>query len=109
MAPSKKATSGDSLNASLQLVMKSGKYHLGFKSTLKALRSGKAILLLLSSNCPQVRKSQIEYLAYIAKTDVRYYHGSNIDLGTACGKFYRVSMMAITDAGDSDIMALSDK
>ena len=27
----------------------------------------------------------------------------NIDLGTACGKYFRVSVLAITDAGDSDI------
>ena len=27
----------------------------------------------------------------------------NIDLGTACGKFFRVGCLSITDAGDSDI------
>ncbi len=28
----------------------------------------------------------------------------NIDLGTACGKLYRVSVLSITDPGDSDII-----
>jgi len=28
----------------------------------------------------------------------------NVDLGTACGKLYRVSMLSITDPGDSDII-----
>ena len=28
----------------------------------------------------------------------------NVDLGTACGKFYRVSSLSITDPGDSDII-----
>ena len=28
----------------------------------------------------------------------------NVDLGTACGKYFRVSVLAITDAGDSDII-----
>lgn len=28
----------------------------------------------------------------------------NIDLGTACGKFFRVGCLSITDAGDSDII-----
>jgi len=32
------------------------------------------------------------------------YDGNNIDLGSACGKFYRVSVLAIVDAGDSDIL-----
>ncbi len=28
----------------------------------------------------------------------------NTDLGTACGRYFRVSVLAITDAGDSDII-----
>jgi large subunit ribosomal protein L30e len=28
----------------------------------------------------------------------------NIELGTACGKYFRVSSISITDAGDSDII-----
>jgi hypothetical protein len=35
---------------------------------------------------------------------VHHYTGSNLDLGTACGKFFRVSCLSITDAGDSDIV-----
>jgi len=27
----------------------------------------------------------------------------NIDLGTACGKFFRVGVLAVTDAGDADL------
>lgn len=32
---------GESINSHLALVMKSGKYSLGYKSTLKSLRQGK--------------------------------------------------------------------
>ena len=35
----------ESINSRLALVMKSGKYTLGFKSTLKTLRQGKCKLL----------------------------------------------------------------
>ncbi len=28
----------------------------------------------------------------------------NVDLGTSCGRYYRVSCMSITDPGDSDII-----
>ena len=40
MAPNKKASkkSNESINARLALVMKSGKYMLGYKQTLKTLR-----------------------------------------------------------------------
>jgi large subunit ribosomal protein L30e len=39
----------------------------------------------------------------LAKVDVVHYSGSNIDLGTACGKFFRVGSVSILDPGDSDI------
>ena len=29
-----------------------------------------------------------------------------VELGTACGKLFRASVMAITDAGDSDILKI---
>lgn len=106
---SKKATKGtEGINSKLQLVIKSGKYTLGLKSTLKTLRSGKAKLLMISSNCPALRRSELEYYAMLAKTDIYHYPGNNIDLGTSCGKFYRVSVMAITDAGDSDILSITE-
>jgi large subunit ribosomal protein L30e len=28
----------------------------------------------------------------------------NVELGTACGKYFRVSSLSITDPGDSDII-----
>lgn len=35
----------------------------------------------------------------LAKTGVHHYSGSNVDLGTACGKYFRVGALAITDPG----------
>jgi ribosomal protein L30E len=49
-------------------------------------------------------KSEIEYYALLSKTLVEHYKGDNIALGTACGKYYRVGTMGITDAGDSDLI-----
>ena len=90
--------------------MKSGKFTLGYKTCLKTLRSGKgewgsctsdenvpphslclpaapaAKLILISSNCPPVRKSEIEYYAMLAKAGVHHYAGSRCMgyMGTAC-------------------------
>eukprot|EP00967_Tisochrysis_lutea_P152327 scaffold298149_cov18-Tisochrysis_lutea.AAC.2 len=61
-------------------------------------------LLIVSNNIPPVRKSELEYYAMLAKTGVHHYSGNNIELGTSCGRYFRVSVMAITDAGDSDII-----
>jgi len=98
----KKAQEG--INSRLSLVMKSGKYTLGTNSVLKSLRSGKSKLVIISQNCPPLRKSEIEYYAMLAKAGVHHYSGNSLDLGTACGKYFGVSVLSITDPGDSDII-----
>ena len=50
----------DSINSRLALVMKSGKVTLGYKSTLKSLRTGKAKLVIIAGNTPPLRKSELE-------------------------------------------------
>ncbi|KAI8903377.1 50S ribosomal protein L30e-like protein [Gorgonomyces haynaldii] len=100
---SKKAI--ESINARLALVMKSGKSTLGYKSTLQTLRNGKSKLVIVAGNCPPLRRSEIEYYAMLAKTNVHHYSGNNISLGTACGKYFRVGVLSVLDAGDSDIIS----
>jgi len=128
MAPTKKskaAKSTESIAARLALVVKSGKYTLGYKSALKQMRSGKgehrfasfcqglerdaekvpcadissssplwnlypAKLVLIAGNCPPLRKSELEYYAMLSKTSVHHFAGTNVALGTAAGKLFRV-------------------
>merc|ERR1712105_390926 len=94
----------ESINSRLALVMKSEKYTLGYRKTLETLRQGKAKLVIIANNTPPLRKSEIEYYAMLAKTSVHHYTGNNIELGTACGKYFRVCTLSITDPGDSDII-----
>jgi large subunit ribosomal protein L30e len=94
----------ENINAQLKLVVNSGKFVLGSKQSLKTLRSGAAKMVLISSNCPPLKKSEIEYYAMLSKTRVHHYSGNNTALGTACGKFFRASVMVITDPGASDIV-----
>merc|ERR1711988_1825890 len=103
MGGKKKKAGMENINAKLALVMKSGKASLGYKATVKSLRQGKSKLVLISSNCPPLRKSEIEYYAMLAKTGVHHYSGNNIGLGTACGKMFRCGVLSIVDPGDSDI------
>nr|KJB44260.1 hypothetical protein B456_007G242900 [Gossypium raimondii] len=66
----------ESINNRLALVMKSGKYTLGYKTVLKSLRSSKGKLIIISNNCPPLRKSEIEYYAMLCKVGVHHYNGS---------------------------------
>ncbi|XP_035581343.1 60S ribosomal protein L30-like [Zalophus californianus] len=93
----------ESINSRLQLIMKNGKYMLGYKQTLKMITHDRAKLLILANNTPALRKSEIKYYA-MAKTGVHHYSGHNIELSTACGKYYRICILAIIDPLDSDII-----
>lgn len=101
--PAKKPVT-ENINARLQLVMKSGKYQFGYNQALKILRNGKAKLVIIANNIPPLRKSEIEYYGMLSKTGVHHFNGGNIELGTACGKYFRVGCLTITDQGDSDLL-----
>jgi len=103
MAPKTKKSS-DTISSRLALVMKSGRVSLGYVSTIKALRTGRAKLVLIAGNTPPLRKSELEYYAMLSKTPVHHFAGNNIELGTACGKLFRCSTMVVLEAGDSDIL-----
>jgi large subunit ribosomal protein L30e len=64
-------------------------------------------MVLLSKNLPIVRRSQLEYFAMIAGLKAVPYSGNNIELGSACGKFFRVGCVCIIESGDSDILEKS--
>ncbi|KAI6044259.1 50S ribosomal protein L30e-like protein [Pisolithus marmoratus] len=111
MAPTSKtkaAKNSESIASRLSLVVKSGKYTLGYKSALKQMRSGKAKLVLIAGNCPPLRKSELEYYAMLSKTSVHHFSGTNVALGTAAGKLFRVGVMTITDPGDSDLLSFAE-
>ena len=88
---------------------------LGYKSAIKSLRQGQSKLIIIANNCPAIRRTELEYYAMLSKSQVHHFDGNNIELGknslvnhihigTACGKMYRVGVMVVQDAGDSDIL-----
>merc|ERR1712080_411008 len=94
----------EGIKSVLGVVMRSGKVSLGYKTTLKSIRKAKAKLIFISNNCPTYRKTQLEYYAVLAGIKTILYDGNNVDLGSACGKLYRISCLSIIDPGDSDIL-----
>lgn len=96
----------ENLNSLLALVMKSGKYEFGYNQAIKIMRNGKAKLVIVANNTPPLKKSELEYYALLAKSRFHLFNGNNIDLGTACGKYFRVGVLTITDPGDSDIIKI---
>ena len=64
---SKKAT--ESINSRLALVMKSGKYFLGYKSTLKTLRQGKGLYNINFISYEKTRGRSQHYIFELAGKD----------------------------------------
>ena len=72
MVASKKTKKAmESINSRLALVMKSGKFTIGYRSTLKSIRQGKSKLIIIANNTPALRKSEIEYYCMLAKVRPR--------------------------------------
>lgn len=40
----------------------------------------------------------------LSKVPVHQFSGTNVELGTACGKLFRTGIVSINEAGDSDIL-----
>merc|ERR1712224_256212 len=78
MAVKKSKKDANSLNSKLALVMKSGKVTLGYKSTLKSLRSGKAKLIIIAGNTPPLRKSELEYYSMLSKAPIHHFGATTL-------------------------------
>ena len=90
------------LNKSLRLAIDTGKVSVGANQSNKAITSGSAKLVILSSNCPD----ETVAAAKKGETPVYSFKGINSVLGAACGKPFPVSIIAILDGGKSDILSL---
>ena len=54
---------------------------IGFKATMKCLRNGQSKLIIISNNCPAIRKTQLEYMAILGGSKVLNFDGNNVELG----------------------------
>ncbi|MFQ6106524.1 MAG: 50S ribosomal protein L30e [Thermoplasmata archaeon] len=82
----------------IRKAIETGTVRLGVDQTKKAVRDGGARLVILSSSCPD------DFLCNQSQTRTLRFEGTNVDLGSACGKPFSVSALAILDAGESEIL-----
>jgi len=99
----------DNLGNKLKLVVKSGKYTLGYNTTIQFLKEKKFKFLVIANNCPCTRRLELEYYAMLNKCPVNHFYGNNIDLGLACGKAFRISCIGVIDSGDAEISNFLEK
>ena len=91
------------INRALRTATTTGKVVFGVDQTRKSLDSGKARLVILTSNSPEAHTSLEEAYPSIP---FHRFPGTNRALGSACGKPFSISVLSVIDAGDSDILSL---
>jgi len=97
-----------SFESELRMAIKTGKVRFGSKETLKAVKLGKAKIVIIAANAPEEVKKDILYYAKLSKIPVYVYQGTSIELGTICGKPFMVAAITIYDEGDSRILEFAE-
>lgn len=95
------------VNRALRNATQTGTVSLGLNESLRHILDKKAKLVVLASNAPEAMVAQVQAAIEKAKVPVYQYQGKNTELGPACGKPYSVAVLAVTDAGDSDVLQLA--
>ena len=88
------------ISKALKAAISTGKVEFGVDQTEKAVKSGKAQMIILSANCPS------KELVDAKDVKIHVYSGNNMELGALCGKPFSVSALAIIDKGTSNILTL---
>ncbi|EIJ89589.1 large subunit ribosomal protein L30e [Nematocida parisii] len=98
-----------SVASQLPLVIKTGKYHVGFRQTMSSLINETSKYIILTKNYPEVKKMQVEYYAKLGgNVPVYMFDGSNRDLANLCGAHFRMGVISILDDGEADLIQLTE-
>ncbi len=87
------------ISRALKSAITTGKVEFGVDQTLKAVKDGKAQMIVLARNCPSAELREATTKKYV-------YDGNNMELGALCGKPFSVSALVIIDKGSSNILTL---
>ncbi len=86
------------------MAINTGRVHLGSKVAVNEIRRGRARMAILSSNCPERIREDLETLGRLSEIPVIRHSKDSLDLGILCGKPFPVSAIVINDPGDSKIL-----
>ncbi len=95
-----------SLNQPIASAVSTGECKIGAKSSIDAIKKGKAKLVVVAANCPKNEYADIERYAQLSGIKVQIFEGTSWDLGETVGKPFMVSAIAIIKPGDSKILKM---
>jgi large subunit ribosomal protein L30e len=93
----------------VKTVFKTGKAVIGGQQALSLIKTGRAKLVILASNCPEGLKKEIQYCARLSSIPVYSSSTPSQDLKRICAKPFTVSVISVRDPGDSEILKLAEE
>ncbi|MCW4045279.1 MAG: 50S ribosomal protein L30e [Candidatus Bathyarchaeota archaeon] len=96
------------VNKAIASAVKTGKVSFGANAALQNAKTGKAKMIILAANCPKDIKDEIEYNCKLSNVPVMMFKGASMDLATVCNKTFVISALSIREAGDSDILKITE-
>lgn len=95
------------LEKTFKNIVKKGKVVFGQRQTKISIDNGKAILVIISQNCPFLE--DMKTYADTKKVHIYETAANNVELGALCGKTFAVSILSILDDGNANILHLLKK
>jgi len=89
----------------LERCLRPAKISVGEKNVLSALLTANPKLILISGNCPTELREQVIYYSMLSNVPYSITEETSMELGSVCGKPFSASVVAIMDAGESDILS----
>ena len=87
----------------LRTLVTTGKVAMGAEQAKKALKAKSAKLVIVAAN---VSRPNAEAIGKFEGAPVYRFPGSSLELGSACGKPFAVSVLTVLAPGESSIMSL---
>jgi large subunit ribosomal protein L30e len=93
------------ISSQLPLAIRTGKYCVGFKTTLDSLVNQQCKYLIITKNYPTLKRMQLEYYAVLGgKVPIYMFDGTNKDLANICGSEFRMGVISIIDDGEAELI-----
>ncbi len=83
------------LENDIKKALKEGKLFLGSRSVLKAIKTGKLVNVIYSTNIPKGVLGDMQHYAGISDTSIQEFPGNSVQLGELCGKPFSVLLLGI--------------
>ncbi len=92
------------LASDIRLAVDSGRAALGINEVVHSIKGSDAKLVVAAEKNKAENLRDVMHMAKIAGIKVLIYPGNSMELGAVCGKPYSVSVLSVSEQGNSKIL-----